>query len=469
MNTKITNAYAEKFIPKLEEENLLEKGNVADLLLQIEDTNPVLFIKRMVILAKPDEEFNGKKISEVEDINDIPLNIFCDLIDQIKIENGIGKSIRLRPNKTIKVVEGNSGNGLLRDLFGYYDSPTSQRAPQIRYRGEKLDYSDQKLRDTIFAFGFILNLTKDQFLKLLLQECSLGNINYKDPYEVLYMYSITKHTNVYEAYLRLCKAYEDVLQKQSKTDDSLEQNAKRTAVYKKDYEEQFELYINQGDKNIENKLIDFVISLPKTDSISFNETFLQLYNSIANAEIIRKISDSFSENEKDLNDDNTFSLFVDIVKIAIENRNKHVCEYIEDDELLNQIFGNSKARSLKGTISKILKNRALITPELVDGIKSGELNATRDHIVILAFYKFMIGTDDNFSYWDVLTRYDFDKQKALKPMYVNFKNYCDGILDKIGSAGLYLPNTIERVVIFCLLTSNPLNTFHYLMKAGRKS
>lgn len=469
MNTKITNAYAEKFIPKLEEENLLEKGNVSDLLLQIEDTNPVLFIKRMVILAKPNEEFNGKKISEVEDINDIPLNIFCNLIDQIKIENGIGKSIRLRPNKTIKVVEGNSGNGLLRDLFGYYDSPTSQRAPQICYRGEKLDYSDQKLRDTIFAFGFILNLTKDQFLKLLLQECSLENINYKDPYEVLYMYSITKHTNVYETYLRLCKAYEDVLQKQSKTDDSLEQNAKRTAVYKRDFEDQFESCINVFDENTENKLIDFVVSLPKTDSVSFNETFLELYESIADAEIIRKISDGFSENEKDLSDDNTFALFVDIVKIALENRNKHVCEYIEDDELLNQIFGNSKARSLKGTISKILKNRALITPELVDGIKSGELNATRDHIVILAFYKFMIGTDDNFSYWDVLTRYDFDKQKALKPMYVNFKNYCDGILDKIGSAGLYLPNTIERVVIFCLLTSNPLNTFHYLMKAGTKS
>ena len=81
----------------------------------------------------------------------------------------------------------------------------------------------------------------------------------------------------------------------------------------------------------------------------------------------------------------------------------------------------------------------------------------------------MIGLDDKFSYWDVLTRYDFDKQKALKPMYVEFKNYCDGILDKIGSAGLYLPNTIERVVVFCLLTSNPLNTFHYLMKAGTKS
>lgn len=466
MNTKITNAYAEKFIPKLEEENLLEKGNVADLLLHIEDTNPVLFIKRMVILAKPNEEFNGKKISEVEDINDIPLNIFCDLIDQIKIENGIGKSIRLRPNKTIKVVEGNSGNGLLRDLFGYYDSPTSQRAPQIRYRGEKLDYSDQKLRDTIFAFGFILNLTKDQFLKLLLQECSLANINYKDPYEVLYMYSITKHTNTYESYLKLCKQYETALKNQSTNDSSI-QKAKRTAVYKRDFEDQFESCISVVDENTENKLIDFVVSLPKTDSVSFNETFLELYESIADAEITKKISDKFSE--KDLSDDDTFSVFADVVKIAIENRSKNVCKYVEDDELLNQIFGNSKARSLKGTISKILKKRALITPELVDGIKSGELNATRDHIVILAFYKFMIGLDDKFSYWDVLTRYDFDKQKALKPMYVEFKNYCDGILDKIGSAGLYLPNTIERVVVFCLLTSNPLNTFHYLMKAGTKS
>jgi|GEM_PF-2806567 hypothetical protein len=466
MNTKITNAYAEKFIPKLEEENLLEKGNVADLLLHIEDTNPVLFIKRMVILAKPNEEFNGKKISEVEDINDIPLNIFCDLIDQIKIENGIGKSIRLRPNKTIKVVEGNSGNGLLRDLFGYYDSPTSQRAPQIRYRGEKLDYSDQKLRDTIFAFGFILNLTKDQFLKLLLQECSLANINYKDPYEVLYMYSITKHTNTYESYLKLCKQYETALKNQSTNDSSI-QKAKRTAVYKRDFEDQFESCISVVDENTENKLIDFVVSLPKTDSVSFNETFLELYESIADAEITKKISDKFSE--KDLSDDDTFSVFADVVKIAIENRSKNVCKYVEDDELLNQIFGNSKARSLKGTISKILKKRALITPELVAGIKSGERNATRDHIVILAFYKFMIGLDDKFSYWDVLTRYDFDKQKALKPMYVEFKNYCDGILDKIGSAGLYLPNTIERVVVFCLLTSNPLNTFHYLMKAGTKS
>lgn len=465
MNTEITNAYAEKFIPKLEEENLLEKGNVADLLLQIEDADPVLFIKRMIILAKPDAEFNGKRLDEVENIEDIPIYKFCELIDEIKTENGIGKSIRLRADKIIRVPEGNSGNGLLRDVFGYYDAH-KKRPKAVPFRGETLKYSDQRLRNAIFAFGFILNLTKDQFLKLLLQECSLANINYKDPYEVLYMYSITKHTNTYDSYLKLCKQYETALKNQSTNDSSI-QNAKRTAVYKRDFEDQFESCISVVDENTENKLIDFVVSLPKTDSVSFNETFLELYESIADAEITKKISDKFSE--KDLSDDDTFSVFADVVKIAIENRSKNVCKYVEDDELLNQIFGNSKARSLKGTISKILKKRALITPELVVGIKSGERNATRDHIVILAFYKFMIGLDDKFSYWDVLTRYDFDKQKALKPMYVEFKNYCDGILDKIGSAGLYLPNTIERVVVFCLLTSNPLNTFHYLMKAGTKS
>lgn len=465
MNTEITNAYAEKFIPKLEEENLLEKGNVADLLLQIEDADPVLFIKRMIILAKLDAEFNGKRLDEVENIEDIPIYKFCELIDEIKTENGIGKSIRLRADKIIRVPEGNSGNGLLRDVFGYYDAH-KKRPKAVPFRGETLKYSDQRLRNAIFAFGFILNLTKDQFLKLLLQECSLANINYKDPYEVLYMYSITKHTNTYDSYLKLCKQYETALKNQSTNDSSI-QNAKRTAVYKRDFEDQFESCISVVDENTENKLIDFVVSLPKTDSVSFNETFLELYESIADAEITKKISDKFSE--KDLSDDDTFSVFADVVKIAIENRSKNVCKYVEDDELLNQIFGNSKARSLKGTISKILKKRALITPELVAGIKSGERNATRDHIVILAFYKFMIGLDDKFSYWDVLTRYDFDKQKALKPMYVEFKNYCDGILDKIGSAGLYLPNTIERVVVFCLLTSNPLNTFHYLMKAGTKS
>lgn len=465
MNTKITNSYTKNFIPKLEEENLLEKGNVADLLLQIEDADPVLFIKRMIILAKPDAEFNGKRLDEVENIEDIPIYKFCELIDEIKTENGIGKSIRLRADKIIRVPEGNSGNGLLRDVFGYYDAH-KKRPKAVPFRGETLKYSDQRLRNAIFAFGFILNLTKDQFLKLLLQECSLANINYKDPYEVLYMYSITKHTNTYESYLKLCKQYETALKNQSTNDSSI-QNAKRTAVYKRDFEDQFESCISVVDENTENKLIDFVVSLPKTDSVSFNETFLELYESIADAEITKKISDKFSE--KDLSDDDTFSVFADVVKIAIENRSKNVCKYVEDDELLNQIFGNSKARSLKGTISKILKKRALITPELVAGIKSGERNATRDHIVILAFYKFMIGLDDKFSYWDVLTRYDFDKQKALKPMYVEFKNYCDGILDKIGSAGLYLPNTIERVVVFCLLTSNPLNTFHYLMKAGTKS
>ena len=417
MNTEITNAYAEKFIPKLEEENLLEKGNVADLLLQIEDADPVLFIKRMIILAKPDAEFNGKRLDEVENIEDIPIYKFCELIDEIKTENGIGKSIRLRADKIIRVPEGNSGNGLLRDVFGYYDAH-KKRPKAVPFRGETLKYSDQRLRNAIFAFGFILNLTKDQFLKLLLQECSLANINYKDPYEVLYMYSITKHTNTYDSYLKLCKQYETALKNQSTNDSSI-QNAKRTAVYKRDFEDQFESCISVVDENTENKLIDFVVSLPKTDSVSFNETFLELYESIADAEITKKISDKFSE--KDLSDDDTFSVFADVVKIAIENRSKNVCKYVEDDELLNQIFGNSKARSLKGTISKILKKRALITPELVAGIKSGERNATRDHIVILAFYKFMIGLDDKFSYWDVLTRYDFDKQKALKPMYVEFK------------------------------------------------
>ena len=320
MNTEITNAYAEKFIPKLEEENLLEKGNVADLLLQIEDADPVLFIKRMIILAKPDAEFNGKRLDEVENIEDIPIYKFCELIDEIKTENGIGKSIRLRADKIIRVPEGNSGNGLLRDVFGYYDAH-KKRPKAVPFRGETLKYSDQRLRNAIFAFGFILNLTKDQFLKLLLQECSLANINYKDPYEVLYMYSITKHTNTYESYLKLCKQYETALKNQSTNDSSI-QNAKRTAVYKRDFEDQFESCISVVDENTENKLIDFVVSLPKTDSVSFNETFLELYESIADAEITKKISDKFSE--KDLSDDDTFSVFADVVKIAIENRSKNV-------------------------------------------------------------------------------------------------------------------------------------------------
>ena len=48
----------------------------------------------------------GKRLDEVENIEDIPIYKFCELIDEIKTENGIGKSIRLRADKIISVRNG---------------------------------------------------------------------------------------------------------------------------------------------------------------------------------------------------------------------------------------------------------------------------------------------------------------------------------------------------------------------------
>lgn len=454
MDVRITGIINEKYIPKLEEQKLIEKGDAAALLLEIEEPNPIDYIKRLILCASSGQEINGKKIDEIKDLNDITDYEYCDLFISIKKENVKGKEIKLKPNETFKVPDGPGGVGFLRDLFG---SPNSYDVRAIFRTDRRTENDCEYLRKVAFSLAFVLNLTKDQFLKLLLQEFGLANINYKDPYEVLFMYTITKHENMYETYSSLCRMYEQYCNERI----PVKNEDRRTAEYRKDYENLFEKSINIKDENTEQRLIEFVASLPKEPSISFNNEFIRLYDNIFDSEIESIVLDKFAENSKSLDDEADVNCLIKTI-IRESYNNKVVRSCFKDRDVLNQIFGGKKRENLKVQIAEILNDRAYINPKKVENIRMGKANATRENIIVLAFYNFSLGIDKEYDYWECLDGCD-KNNNALVKIYTYFKEYCDKIFGSVGSVGLYLPNPVERVVTFCLLTNDPLKTFKYLM------
>ena len=241
----------------------------------------------------------------------------------------------------------------------------------------------------------------------------------------------------------------------------VENEDRRTAEYRKNYENLFEKNINIKDENTEQRLIEFVASLPKEPSISFNNEFIRLYDNIFDSEIESIVLDKFAENSKSLDDEADVNCLIKTI-IRESYNNKVVRSCFKDRDVLNQIFGGKKRENLKGQIAEILNDRAYINPKKVENIRMGKANATRENIIVLAFYNFSLGIDKEYDYWECLDGCD-KNNNALVKIYTYFKEYCDKIFESVGSVGLYLPNPVERVVTFCLLTNDPLKTFKYLM------
>ena len=91
---------------------------------------------------------------------------------------------------------------------------------------------------------------------------------------------------------------------------------------------------------------------------------------------------------------------------------------------------------------------------LIKEILNSEKEVTKENIILLLFYRYCLSGE-----WaDFID--DLDENKPLlKSVYDDFKLQCNFELSACGFSDLYLPNAFERFIVFCICSTNPIETF----------
>lgn len=392
-------------------------NNVDDLIIGIEELRTSSFVKRLIWKYFPDEKISENLvISEIDRVENIPNSVCIGCLRKAIIANGIPSNIVITKDISYKVAlpENDEAdtyqNGLIRDWFGSNNGTRNEqtmRKIQHRYK--------------IFALGFILNLELNDFIKLLLQECGQANINFKDPYEVLYLYCLSKHTNVYENYTRLREVFENK--------NIVHTVATKNTMY---YKNTFETFVS--DDLTDEAVVEYLVSLPNIKSESFNSCFMNLYNEAKDLFDDEIIDDNRTEqlNKKDDFDDN---------------------ENVTDNDFIKDLFGEENERRVRGNL-KYIKERLSFNNDTLEDFKNGTKQPSRDNIIFLLFVSFVkTGPFD-----DIEDDYQMNPngRNKIQLIYEAFSEYCNDVLEDIGTMELYLPNPVERFLVYCLMTSDPL-------------
>lgn len=399
----------------------LNDANSYQLISSIKEVNTSSFVRRIICKCFPDEPCHDgiTHLGQINDVDSEPLSTYIRCIRNAKRDNHIPDEIDIKPGVVYNVGlpvnddSTNFQNGLIRDLFGIPDERHEQ------------SMKESKFRYKVFALGFILNLKIEDFFKLLLQECGQANINYKDPYEVLFVYCLSKHVNIYENYTNLRMDFE---RKQNK--EIVVNNNTATSYYQISYTQEIEK--NPDDE----QFVGYILKLPRSTSQTYNIMFEKLYN--------------------DIKDFHTKELMYPDKYSQVENlSNTDYDESVSDTEMLKILFGKQHRN---GNLD-FVKKRISFSKKTLDAIRKGKEQATRDNIIFLLFVEFVKVKEDG--YYEILKNYENDDH-LIEYMYDMFCQYCNEELDQIDAPGLYLPNPVERVLVYCLVSRNPIETLKEL-------
>lgn len=396
-------------------------------------------IKKYSAVYLRDEELtiNGKKeIFHVIQSNDEEIYLSSmndDLIERstVEFDNSLSRdkvykySFLLSPYKTFKDI---------------YDILLSRTANVSVLR--KLD------RDKVFLIALAFNLDYDAMNALLVDRLGFKRINFKNSYEVTLAYCLIEHTNVCEHYFNLLNCYE----KMSHVGPEIGTISDDTLAY--------------GDRfdNIssDEDLLDFLTTLPKSrDSKSALDCFNDQF------EKVKKIVERKKQED-----------YVDRRCEAVEKAGNH-WSY---DAVYSEIICNPKKRIKYDRQGNLKPNTAIneiihkyrvhggnfedfksaaFSERNINDILMGKLPVTKEHLIQIYFIAFVL--EESPGWFDIVEEYAGDN--LLGEIFTKFKMYCNFVFRDCGFSDIYLPNLFERIVVFCLLSKDPIGTFNMILKS----
>lgn len=406
----MTQQMNEVLYEQMQETDKLLNDDVLKLIKGIKPIKPEFYYNRLIKKLFPQSDY-AKTIGDNCDTTDVKIMKMRNKLIREAIRDNVSEnSIKLNPKYTCKDVE---------DLLT---------------RKDRSNFN----RNKIFVISLALNLTYEQMLYLLVHCCGEREINFKDPYEVILAYCIKGHTNVCEHYNNLIQKYESSVENDV-TDR--EDNADTSSLAQK-----FE------NVDTDEKLLSFLVSLPlNTKSMTATIEFKYIYD-----EIVKIIGDN---NQTYLRDDlkteiEEQGLFWNFDEIDFKYRKKlENAKLVSVESFIKELYQDDNfKKNAKKTFSYLRKQ--LPTSQDLTEILNSKKEVTKENIILLLFYRYCLSGE-----WaDFID--DLDENKPLlKSVYDDFKLQCNFELSACDFSDLYLPNAFERFIVFCICSTNPIETF----------
>lgn len=271
-------------------------------------------------------------------------------------------------------------------------------------------------REKLFLCALVFNLQYDDFIELMKRCIGECDINYSDPYETILAYCMIEHSNVYSRYMELKRKYEEIMANKSVEDREIEEFS---------------------DINTDDDLLSFVCNnllreepqnKPKHKSV---KSLNAIYNEICK------------------------SLKIDPTKFL------EVTKAIYGDNL--KIYENDPIPHIKAKV---------FTAANLKDMLNGDTSVTKEAMLILLFVKYTACISDILE----CTRWENAAKCAelraanekLKYIYRDFAGYANEYLREAGFSEIYLPNSLERLLVYCLaVKDDPLETFQIMFSSEK--
>lgn len=406
----MTQQMNEALYEQMQETDKLLNDDVLELIKGIKTIKPEFYYNRLIKSLFPQSDY-AKAIGDNCDTTDEEIMKMRNKVIREAIRDNVSEnSIKLNPKCTCKDIE---------DLLTRKDRPNFNR-------------------NKIFVIALALNLTYEQMLYLLVHCCGEREINFKDPYEVILAYCIKDHTNVCEHYNNLIQKYES--------------SVENDVTDREDNADTFSLAQKFENVDTDEKLLSFLVSLPlNTKSITATIEFKYIYD-----EIVKIIGDNNQNYLRDALKTETEEqgLFWNFDEIDFKYRKKlENARLVSVESFIKELYQDDNfKKNAKKTFSYLRKQ--LPTSQDLTEILNSEKEVTKENIILLLFYRYCLSGE-----WaDFID--DLDENKPLlKSVYDDFKLQCNFELSACGFSDLYLPNAFERFIVFCICSTNPIETF----------
>lgn len=408
-----------RVMEQLQNERKLLGEKVFNLIRNIEPIKPVYYYNRLICELFPDSDFSklvGENYGECGRKENSKRN---ELIRTAIKTNIKTNTVRLNPNTTFDDVD----DVLTRNDHGIASGFT---------------------REKVFLVALVFNLTYEQMINLLVHCLGERKINFRDPYEAILAYCLIDHTNVFDHYSFLVNEYEKRISGQVNTNESL-----GTLYYEKEFE----------NINDDTSLLKFLVMLPNdTKSSTPLIIFKEIYDEIKEFIIVREennVTDNIIEEKNKKGEFWSFS--------AIRNDKEYYkriknAGLISSSQVAEELIGKD-FRKNHGTF-RFLKKKVFSKDDLKEILKGAKI-ITKESLILMLFYKYCLLGDRD----DKIEELNDDNNLLLESVYDNFKEIADGDLEDAGFSDVYLPNAFERLILFCLVSENPIETFNTIMTA----
>lgn len=394
---------------KLAAVNELLNSQVGSLVRNLKDVKPIFYYQRMIAKHFPDSDF-ARMIGHDYEKTD--------------------RELITERNKCISQA--------IKDNLGE-DVKTVEFSPTIRFSDvyDALKRNDKGhgigatglTREKLFLCALVFNLQYDDFIELMkrcIGECAL---NYSAPYETILAYCMIEHSNVYSRYMELKRKYEEGKENKSVVDREIKEFS---------------------DINTDDDLLSFVCHNLSEEEKSKDEEKKEDEEKTQNKPKHKSV--------KSLN--------------AIYNE---ICKSLKIDptkflEVTRAIYGDD-LRIYENDPIPHIKAKAFTADNLKDML-NGDISVTKEAMLILLFVKYTSCVSDilECTLWE--NAVDCADLKApngkLKYIYRDFAGYANEYLSEADFSEIYLPNSLETFLVYCLaVKDDPLETFQIMFSSEK--